>query len=79
MFYFQLLKDCGRKVTFRMTIWGEGELVLDKCEYTARITKFTTQYAEYTTEYRSKKGGIVVDVGGRSVVIRSTARIAQTK
>ncbi|KAH7708115.1 hypothetical protein AAVH_24644 [Aphelenchoides avenae] len=69
----RLLKDSGRKVTFRMRTPPQGDdLVLDEREYAVHVDGATMRYS-------SKESGIAVEVDRRSIIIQSTAEIPPTK
>ncbi|KAH7714316.1 hypothetical protein AAVH_18335 [Aphelenchoides avenae] len=60
----EMLKESGRVVTCRMTLWDQ--LVLDESEYAVDVDGTTTRYP-------SAESGLVVEVKGDYVAIRSTA------
>ncbi|KAH7714303.1 hypothetical protein AAVH_18322 [Aphelenchoides avenae] len=67
----ELLKNCGRELTFRMRTCDD-ELVLDEREFTIGFDGTTTRYA-------SDESGIVVEVKGRLISIQSTADVPRKK
>lgn len=69
---FQLLRASPREVTFRMSTRNDNEIVLDESDYTLDVDGVTRRYA-------SKESGIVVEVKGCSVAIRSSSVFPPTK
>ena len=65
-FRFQLLKDTGCELTFQMQAKREGDLELAEGDYTVEVDGATKRYV-------SEESGIVVEVNGPMVTIRSTA------
>lgn len=69
MFRFQLLKNCGRDLTFRMKTLRDGpEFKLDERDYFVNVEGTTKRYV-------CKAGGIVVEVNGDSIAMQSTAQV----
>lgn len=69
---FQLLKDSECELTFRMTLRAGCEVTLDENDYTIDVDGTTTRY-------ESEASGIVVEVKGHDVAIRSTVAVPRKK